>query len=481
MSPTPSSLRRVLVALLVALGVALGPAACGGPAPAGVDLRVGTAAGTWTLAGLARTALSPALAARRDALLAEVPWQPLGGASEDRPEAPRLLVHGDRVLNDELLAAGLALGHVPVTTASGAPLDPNAAAARLALVRAAREARAGLWGEVPAPRPWAFPMAGVALPLHHKDPRADYDRELDELVALGARWVNLVVATRQADVGATEVPLESDRTPPDARIVATIRAARERGLGVQLMPIVLLVDAGPDDWRGTLDPTDRGAWWRSYARFLGHMADLAREGGADVLCIGSELCSMEADEDAWRRLAADLRLRFAGALTYSANWDHYATVPFWDALDLAQMTGYFEVCRQTSFGGPGDRYATREACLRAGWRGARAELRRLEVVSGLPSVFSEVGVPSVEGALAQPWNYTLDGAADPEAQRAAFATFREVFTPGGEPRLDGLFLYDYWGEGGPDDRTYTARGKPALEEWRALLADLAAAAEEPDR
>ena len=131
---------------------------------------------------------------------------------------------------------------------------------------------------------------------------------------------------------------------------------------------------------------------------------------------------------------------------------------------------------QVTFGGSGDRFPDRDACLRAGWRAARSELRHLAAVSGLPAAFSEVGVPSVEGALARPWDYTLDGPPDPEAQRAAFEAFRSVFTPGGRPTdgFGGVFLYDYWGAGGLEDTTYTPRGKPAAEEWRRLLSELTA-------
>ncbi len=372
----------------------------------------------------------------------------------------------------ERVESGLALGHLPVG-------EPAPEGLRETLVEAARRAQAsgaGLFAPAlaPLPRPLDLPLAGVALPMHHKDPTADYAWELAELADLGARWVNLLVVTRQRHVDSVEVPLVSDRTPSDERIVATIAAARELGLRVQLMPVVLIAEPGPRDWRGTLAPDDRAAWWRSYDRFLCHMADLAREGGADLLSVGSELASMEGDEQHWRELIANLRMRFAGSLTYSANWDHFADVPFWDALDLAEMTGYFEVCSETGFGSQIDRFPDRDACLRAGWRLARAELRHLEAVSDLPAVFSEVGIPSVEGALAEPWNYTLKGEPDPEAQRAAFEAFRAVFLPGGNPapNFGGVFLYDYWGPGGLEDTSYTPRGKPAVEEWRALLGGL---------
>lgn len=466
--------------LLVAFG---GLAACGGPgesdaSPAG-PARIELDGTSLDLAGLQQPELAAPLRAAADELVASGDW---AWTSPGPAEGPPRLMDGPRDLGLELVEAGLALGHQAQLELPAGPNSPvdGLSGPLTAAAAAAQAAGRGLFApeHAPAPRPLEQPLAGICLPMHHKDFSVDYAWELAEVAELGARWVNLIVVTQQQRNDSSEVPLRTLRTPPDERIRATIRAARALGLRVQLMPVVLIAEPGPEDWRGTLAPADRAAWWRSYDRFVCHLADLAREGGADVICIGSELATMEADEGRWRQLVRNVRMRYAGSLTYSANWDHFAELPFWDALDLASMTGYFEVCQETTFGGSGDRFPDVDACLRAGWRAGLSELRHLAAVSGLPTVYSEVGIPSVEGALAKPWDYTLDGPADPDGQRRAFEAFASVFLPGGTPAsgYGGAFLYDYWGEGGPADKTYTPRGKPAADVWRRILAESRAAA-----
>ncbi|MBM3977816.1 MAG: thermonuclease family protein [Planctomycetes bacterium] len=389
------------------------------------------------------------------------------------------LARDGRALNLELVRAGLAL--VEPTGFSDAHL--------LELVAAAREAQragAGLWASArkPAPSldatnpapvgPAEFrlappgPIAGVALPLHDKQSYRSYEPALREIRALGAQWVNLIVATRQDTSSSNSVPLGSDRTPPDWRVVETIRQARELGLEVLVIPIVLIRNSKPDEWRGVLKPADRAAWWRSYQRHLLHTADLAREGGASALAIGSELLSLENEPAPWRRVALAVRARFPGWLTYSANWDHFAKIEFWDALDFASMTAYFTLAS-------GEDPSLFE--VRTGWAKALAEVRRLGEVSKLPAVISEVGVPSQTGGLQAPWDYTRNRAVDLEAQRLGFEAFRDVFTPDGAPAagFHGAFLYDWWGEGGPTSMEYSARGKPAEALWREILHSLSPA------
>jgi hypothetical protein len=391
------------------------------------------------------------------------------------------LLHEGRALNVELVRAGLAL--VEPTGFGDEHLLELVSAAR-----AAQRSGAGVWGSARRPPPELAPaldrgderaprgpasframppptIAGVAVPLHEKQSFRGYARHMREIRALGATWVNLIVATRQDTATSSWIPLGSDRTPPDWRIVETIREARAEGLEVLLIPIVLIRNAKPDEWRGVIKPADRAAWWRSYQRYLLHMADLARAGGASALAIGSELLSMENEPAPWRRVALAARARFPGWLTYSANWDHYAKIEYWDALDFASMTAYFTLTK--------DEQPTLTD-VKSGWSKALEEVRKLGAVSKLVPVISEVGVPSQSGGLGAPWDYTRNRGVDLEAQRLGFEAFRDVFVPAGKP-VDGFgggFLYDWWGEGGPQSMDYTARGKPAEALWHEILAAL---------
>ena len=300
------------------------------------------------------------------------------------------------------------------------------------------------------------------MPLHSVDPAYDYSREIREIAELGATWVSLQVVTLQERVDSSEVPRTSERTPPEQRIRETIARARAAGLEVLLLPIVLIRDPGPDDWRGTLAPVDRAAWWESYSRYLLHMVDLAAESGASAVSVGSEMASMEGDETRWKLLIANARMRFGGYLTYSANWDHFDEIQFWRQLDFAGMTAYFELHDAPS--------PTLEN-LESGWRHAAAEMERLARFSHHSVLFTEVGIPSLEGAAAAPWDYTARGECDLELQRLSFEAFGNVFRGkrGTEGRFLGMLLYDWWGLGGEGDTNYTARGKPAAEVWRDLL------------
>ncbi len=109
--------------------------------------------------------------------------------------------------------------------------------------------------------------------------------------------------------------------------------------------------------------------------------------------------------------------------------------------------------------------------LEGGWRHAASEMQRLARHAHLPVLFTEVGIPSLKGAAAAPWDYTARGECDLELQRRAFEAFGRVFFS--EARDDdpflGMLFYDWWGAGGEGDTNYTARGKPAESVWRELL------------
>lgn len=313
----------------------------------------------------------------------------------------------------------------------------------------------------------APPVRGLALGLWGDGGGAGghpgrADRAIDEIAALGATHVALVATWSQRDVRDVRVA-PGPRTVDDATLRHAIRHARAAGLAVLVFPILTLDQVRPGEWRGTLAPPDVDAWWQSYERFILHYAGIAADTGAEALLIGSELGSTEAWRDRWYHLISRVERVYQGRLVYSANWDHYRHVSFWQRLDAIGVTGYFELARET---GPG-RDPHPEALAQA-WRRARDELVGFAAARDKPLWLTEVGYASVDGAAARPWDYGSAGAVDLEEQRRCYAAFVEAWR--GVDALAGVFFWIWDGAGGRRDRGYTPRGKPAEAVLRRYLA-----------
>jgi hypothetical protein len=317
----------------------------------------------------------------------------------------------------------------------------------------------------PPPPPPAERQRGVALGLFSEDVSFSYAPLLAEIVALGATHVALVVPFYQTDGTSDDVTLHTRYSPTLAAVAEVVRAARRDDLEVMLFPILRLSNGRPGEWRGTLAPRDRDAWFRHYGDLLGELAAVGGSTGAKRLVVGSELSSLDQrddDLDRWRALIERVRAVYGGKLVYSANWDHYQAARVFDLVDEEGISGYFNL-REAN--GPAD-----DAALEAGWRRARREIERWRAGRRQPFLFTELGYRSRKGASAAPWDEGTGGTPDLDEQRRAFAAFRRVWV--GVPSLDGLYVWNWYGYGGPTAVGYTPRGKPAEAEVRALLGDL---------
>lgn len=321
-----------------------------------------------------------------------------------------------------------------------------------------------------APRPAPPSIRGMGLTLHSKDPKYDYGPMLAELPKLGVNFVTLLLHVYQPNGGSAAPARHPLKTPSDRTILKVIRQARKLNMEVGLLPIVLLEKPGGDDWRGNLKPPDArgrtkdqegyttpawGRWFKGYGRVIEHYARLAQEGGASLFSVGSELSSTEGQTDRWRRLIKRVRKLFAGELTYSANWDHYEHVGFWQDLDYLGLSGYYELTESK---------APRQQELDAAWVKVRDKLVRWRAKNRLTRkqfLFLEVGYASIDGCASKPWDYTMKTRVDLLEQRDCYRAFVHAWN--GRRELAGVFFYEWWGYGGKQDRSYTPRGKPALE------------------
>jgi len=325
---------------------------------------------------------------------------------------------------------------------------------------------------LPAPQPRdADFRRGISLGLFVSSQEDEirkplYKQFLDEIKDHGASDIELVVRWSQTDVSAIEISPHSTESVDDDLLTWVMDEASERDLRVFLMPILDVEDRSMGRWRGTLAPADWDRWWWSYQRFIMHYARLAGGHKASLFSVGSELLSTEQQSDRWRALIADVRKVYSGQLTYSANWDHFEPVSFWDALDVVGITGYHELAAQAAVEPARATVGPSDEALLKGFAPFTHRLRSWAMAEGHRYLFTEVGYPAQAHAAMRPWDYRISGPADPLLQlrcyRALFKTFHD------DPRLTGLYMWNWFGEGGLEDATYTPRGKPAakvLEHW----------------
>lgn len=287
---------------------------------------------------------------------------------------------------------------------------------------------------------------------------ATIEQDLLQMRALGVQWVAVVVLWYQADRAASEILPDPHRSLPDETVRSILRRLKALGLRAFLRPMVDLHDGR---WRGEIafaDEEQQERWFRSYERFLLHYAELAAHEGVALFSVGVELEQTVQHERSWRELIARVREIYPGPLTYSANWDSFAQVPFWDAVDYVGIDAYFDLDVRPE-------PATEE--LVAAWQPWVRQLQHFARHVRKPILFTEVGVRSVHGASRHPWDWTYEAPISVQEQANYYeALFRVLWR---QPWLAGIYLWAWVpGRAGPDDPSYTVAGKPAaaiLKRW----------------
>lgn len=290
-----------------------------------------------------------------------------------------------------------------------------------------------------------------------------YSQMLDEIAELGATDVQLPIRWAQPDHRSADLSPRRGLTPSDAVLGQVIDEAHRRKLRVFLMPMIHLERRDKGIWRGRIDPAEPDAWWAAYRRFIQHYAELGARHGVHLFAVGSELVSLERFNDRWQTLIADTRTRFKGLLTYSANWDHFEPVPFWDQLDVVGVTAY-----QPLMQGPADVSDLPTVdTLASGWRPLVQRLRGWAMRQNRRYLFTEVGFPAHTYGAARPWDHSRSkGEPAPELQARCLESLVQVWRT--DDRLQGVFVWNWFGVGGTQDRGYSPRdrrGASVIKAW----------------
>jgi len=283
-----------------------------------------------------------------------------------------------------------------------------------------------------------------------------------EVAAQGADTVLIGADAYQKNASKGEIYFDPKKTPTPRQWKRLLAIARkECGLQVVLAPKILLSEPIGTEWRGVIQPPSWRKWFVQYRNIINHFADIAQLNGVEVLMIGSELVSAEKHTEEWLEVVRQARERFKGKLSYSANWDHYQPVKFWDKLDLIGMTTYYKLSDD-----PGP---TVEHLVKT-WEPIKKNILDWQKTIGKPILFTEAGWCSQEGAAIEPWNYYHKQEATPkghEEQRACYEAFIRVWD--GVPQVGGVIWWEWTTYGGGTNcYNYTPKDKPAgklLREW----------------
>lgn len=261
------------------------------------------------------------------------------------------------------------------------------------------------------------------------------ERGLIEAKRMGASWVSLTPFGRASSLEpegidmSFEAPFEENRRA----VRRAIDQAHAQGLSVFLVPH-LWVESG--EWRALIDPkTDDGwkRWAESYRRFVLAWADVAREGNVEMFSVGVELRSWVTTSRAstFIGIIREIRGRYPGLLTYSANWDDADQTLVWDELDLVGINAFYPL-------------ASREGAPRAELTESAtrivSDLGRMSQGLGKPIVFTEFGYTTRKDPALKPWEWPdgmNDVIIDEQAQADAYAALLQ-------PVLDAPFCAGYF-------------------------------------
>ncbi len=240
-------------------------------------------------------------------------------------------------------------------------------------------------------------------------------------------------------------------------VKTSIQLAKEAGLSVMLKPQVYI----PGSWPGDLDfkQDDKwGKWETDYEYYLLTMAKIADSMRVEMLCIGTEFSkSVVKRPEFWDQLIDKIQKVYNGKLTYSANWDDYQKVPFWERLDYIGISAYFPLSTAAT-------PSVNE--LRKAWKPYIKQIEQFACTTNKPVLFTEYGYLSVDGCAHKTWELESKVKSLPINEQAQANAI--------EALLEELKLQDWWAGGflwkwfpngaggeGYDPSDYTPQNKKA--------------------
>jgi hypothetical protein len=247
-------------------------------------------------------------------------------------------------------------------------------------------------------------------------------------------------------------------------IESCILMAHSQGMKVMLKPQVW----SRHQWIGEMSFGSRAEWdtWhKTYRDYIMSYVQLAVKHKVDMVCVGTEVnISAEQYPEFWVSLIAEIRQIYGGKLTYSANWDHYEKISFWDKLDYVGVSAYFPL---------NDAKTPEITKLVKAWKPVVRNLNAFSAKVKKPLLFTEYGYLAVDGAAGKTWELEEKMRELPINERAQANAYEAIWQAWHDEKMwEGGFLWKWFPNGlgheGQPRRDYTPQGKEAeqvLKNW----------------
>ncbi len=315
-----------------------------------------------------------------------------------------------------------------------------------------------------------------------------------QIAATGANTVTLIPnffqdnkfsSTTGLRLGDPNNPWD-DESDTFERVVQTIQQAKALGLNVVLKPHL---ETNDRVWRAELAPTDATAWFDSYEAMMVQYAQAAQTGGAEMICVGTEMDSMidptkvcsdgKTYTEKWGEIIDAVRAVYSGKITYAATYWTVNKVGFWDKVDYIGVDAYYPLSTVDdptvdqmvdAWVKPHFNPWIRDTLL--GGKSIVDYYKALSAQYDKQVIFTEVGFRSMQGANKDPGVFGSGGTVDLQEQVDAYTALFRVMENYGGQWLAGSFMWSYYsfehpmappseGGAGVSWTDYTTQDKPA--------------------
>jgi hypothetical protein len=311
-----------------------------------------------------------------------------------------------------------------------------------------------------------FKIDGITLVA---PPQPIQQPEIDKLKATGAEWICLVPYAFQKDSKAEVSGGLDNRWWGENRngITQCIEMAREAKLKIMLKPQVWMREGWVGDVSFKDSKENFNQWGESYKEYIISNAKLAETNKVEILCVGTEFDLLAIENDAyWRQLISNIRKVYKGKLVYSANWDKYDKIKFWDQLDYIGISGYFPLT---------DLKTPTVAYLSAQWKKQKRKLESISKNYDKQILFTEYGYLSVDKCADKTWELERNLESIPVNEDCQSNAYESLFSNVWKEKfIVGGFLWKWFSYAprreGSREKEYDPQNKLALETLKKYYA-----------